>query len=405
MRKMNPFTAVQEIERSLLRVTCDGKSLEIHLSPVNISPAQMADLIDNSGDVTTAKDLVADLADQNERLKLELKEANEALRSAYSVAIRSGVHTDWPNFSKRLENILHRQHLFMYPNRYASKDPQPISHDEITFPSGNWVTQDRVGARDSDEFRWSSNVALGDFRWRKVGNHPGVRGVIHGTTYPGGDTFELRCRPDELPPVITGKQIKEAAERSREKPSPVPFGTVGTITADHRQIKVAKHEPNGVTAAHLDGVTADNMNEATRVLSAWLGLSNTTAPVFYDPKDTTLLLTVRHGSVCYSIDFDGNMTNSVNWHGDVTKQLTPSDALHRLRAVLRKARKDLDEPKELEFTYDWPDRVGIWAVKQSGAGHHQHFWLQMPTELDITHRPERSNYKYAFICPLPVVKH
>ncbi len=202
MRKMNPFTAVQEIERSLLRITCDGKNLEIHLSPVNISPAQMADLIDNSGDVTTIKDQVANYADDNERLKLELKEANEALRSAYSVAKRSGAHTDWTNFTKRLENILHRQHLFMYLNRYAPGDPQPITHDEITFPSGDWVTQDRVGARDTDEFRWSSNVAIGDFRWRKVADHKGVRGLIHGTTYPDKDKLELRCRPDELPPVI-----------------------------------------------------------------------------------------------------------------------------------------------------------------------------------------------------------
>ena len=44
-----------------------------------------------------------------ENIVQELRDANELLRSAYEIASRDGVNTNWDGFKKQLEKILIRQ--------------------------------------------------------------------------------------------------------------------------------------------------------------------------------------------------------------------------------------------------------------------------------------------------------
>lgn len=55
---------------------------------------------------TTAKEV---------RLLELLKESNECLRSAYSIADRNGESVNWESFRNRLRTILEKQHPILYP--------------------------------------------------------------------------------------------------------------------------------------------------------------------------------------------------------------------------------------------------------------------------------------------------
>ena len=52
------------------------------------------------------------------RLLAALEEANEVCRFAYQVASRGGAETNWPAFTKRLEEALDRQHKIMHPDAH-----------------------------------------------------------------------------------------------------------------------------------------------------------------------------------------------------------------------------------------------------------------------------------------------
>jgi hypothetical protein len=45
----------------------------------------------------------------------EVKESNQIIRSAYSIAERDGNETNWEAWRKQLEIALERQHAMMYP--------------------------------------------------------------------------------------------------------------------------------------------------------------------------------------------------------------------------------------------------------------------------------------------------
>ena len=47
-----------------------------------------------------------------------IKEANQLLRSAHTIAKRRGEKTNWDTFEKSLERALKEQHKIMYPKRY-----------------------------------------------------------------------------------------------------------------------------------------------------------------------------------------------------------------------------------------------------------------------------------------------
>lgn len=52
----------------------------------------------------------------NDWLEL-LEDANEVLRSTYSIAMREGKQVGWKYFQKRVQKTLKRQHKIMYPER------------------------------------------------------------------------------------------------------------------------------------------------------------------------------------------------------------------------------------------------------------------------------------------------
>lgn len=54
---------------------------------------------------------------ENTRLWSALKEANEVLRSAHSVASRQGAETNWESFTRRIDGVLKEQHALMFPKR------------------------------------------------------------------------------------------------------------------------------------------------------------------------------------------------------------------------------------------------------------------------------------------------
>lgn len=54
---------------------------------------------------------------EKNRLWSALKEANEVLRSAHSVAERRGAETNWEPFTKRIDGVLKEQHALMFPQR------------------------------------------------------------------------------------------------------------------------------------------------------------------------------------------------------------------------------------------------------------------------------------------------
>lgn len=43
-----------------------------------------------------------------------LPEANEVIRSAYAIADRSGIETNWPAFKERAKRVLDQQHAIMH---------------------------------------------------------------------------------------------------------------------------------------------------------------------------------------------------------------------------------------------------------------------------------------------------
>ncbi len=56
-----------------------------------------------------------------------LKDSNEVLRSAFSIASRRGEETNWEAFTKRVEKILDKQHLIIYPKREGGPSVQADS--------------------------------------------------------------------------------------------------------------------------------------------------------------------------------------------------------------------------------------------------------------------------------------
>lgn len=55
------------------------------------------------------------LVEENAVLFAALKDANEICRSAYSVAARRGVETNWEPFKEKIEKSLLLQHQIIYP--------------------------------------------------------------------------------------------------------------------------------------------------------------------------------------------------------------------------------------------------------------------------------------------------
>ncbi len=54
------------------------------------------------------------LFQQVKRLTEALAEANEVLRSAYQIAARGGVETNWPPFTTRVGDVLKKQHAILH---------------------------------------------------------------------------------------------------------------------------------------------------------------------------------------------------------------------------------------------------------------------------------------------------
>lgn len=46
-----------------------------------------------------------------------IKEANDLLRSAHSIAERKGVDTHWDGFLMQLKRVLKEQHRYLYPTQ------------------------------------------------------------------------------------------------------------------------------------------------------------------------------------------------------------------------------------------------------------------------------------------------
>jgi hypothetical protein len=49
------------------------------------------------------------------KAEIELKEANELLRSAFAIAERNGASTNWEAWRNQLRIALNRQHKILYP--------------------------------------------------------------------------------------------------------------------------------------------------------------------------------------------------------------------------------------------------------------------------------------------------
>lgn len=54
------------------------------------------------------------LVQQVRRLTEALEEANQVLRSAYQVAARGGIETNWPPFTSRIDAVLKSQHAILH---------------------------------------------------------------------------------------------------------------------------------------------------------------------------------------------------------------------------------------------------------------------------------------------------
>lgn len=64
-------------------------------------------------------DLVLYLMELIEKQKAALAEANEVLRSAYSVAARQGKETNWEAFTNRVDGVLKAQHPMIFGRERA----------------------------------------------------------------------------------------------------------------------------------------------------------------------------------------------------------------------------------------------------------------------------------------------
>jgi hypothetical protein len=85
---------------------------------------------------------------------------------------------------------------------------------EATVEEPEWVTQDRVPARPTDERQWvrvdDGSVSIGN-RWASIKESRTVENfgpVSHGFV-DGGARLELRCRPQDLPPLPVGEDQDE----------------------------------------------------------------------------------------------------------------------------------------------------------------------------------------------------
>lgn len=58
------------------------------------------------------------LCDRVEAVEAALREANDVLRSAHSIAARRGHEVNWEAFDRWLGKVLERQHRMMYPGQY-----------------------------------------------------------------------------------------------------------------------------------------------------------------------------------------------------------------------------------------------------------------------------------------------
>jgi hypothetical protein len=58
---------------------------------------------------------IIQLNEKIERLIIEVKESNQLLRSAYSIAKRDGNETNWEAFRNQVSIALERQHKMIYP--------------------------------------------------------------------------------------------------------------------------------------------------------------------------------------------------------------------------------------------------------------------------------------------------
>lgn len=55
-----------------------------------------------------------------------LREANDLLRSTYSIAERKGESTNWDGFSKNVLRALEKQHRLLYPSKYNGKSAELV---------------------------------------------------------------------------------------------------------------------------------------------------------------------------------------------------------------------------------------------------------------------------------------
>lgn len=58
---------------------------------------------------------IIQLNEEINRLIIEVKESNQLLRSAYSIAERDGIGTNWEAFRNQVSIVLERQHKMIYP--------------------------------------------------------------------------------------------------------------------------------------------------------------------------------------------------------------------------------------------------------------------------------------------------
>ena len=58
---------------------------------------------------------ISDKYIETERLIEEIKESNDLLRSAFMIARRDGIETNWEAWRKQLDIALERQHKMIYP--------------------------------------------------------------------------------------------------------------------------------------------------------------------------------------------------------------------------------------------------------------------------------------------------
>jgi ribosomal protein L37AE/L43A len=65
-------------------------------------------------EIALAGSQIIQLNEEIKRLMDEVKESNQIIRSAYSIAERDGNETNWEAWRKQLEIALERQHAMMY---------------------------------------------------------------------------------------------------------------------------------------------------------------------------------------------------------------------------------------------------------------------------------------------------